>query len=158
MTSQMNMKIDMHQPPFESIQISSDEDWYDSNSYESIQAKSESFMTRFTNIGIDSGKEEVKNWCWQHLNRFKKTVNQFNVNQFTKTMNWFITILFRKIWLDSKGVTHGKWAKGMLDMNQWIMNRIKKFTEGFSIYDNTQDIMESHDTMRHGLLGSWTSF
>ena len=48
------------------------------------------------------------------------------------------------------------------------MNRIKQFTEGFSIYDNTQDIKESHDntqdikeshdTMRHGLLGCFNKF
>jgi hypothetical protein len=63
-----------------------------------------------------------------------------------------------KVWLDSKGVTQGKWTKGMLDMNQWIMSRIKKFTEGFSIYDNTQDIKESHDTMRHDLLGCFNKF
>jgi len=37
------------------------------------------------------------------------------------------------------------------------MIRIKLFTEGFSIYDNTQDIKESHDTMRRGLLGALTS-
>jgi hypothetical protein len=54
------MKIDTHQTLFESIQISPDEDWYDSNSYESIQSKSESFMTRFTEIWIDSGTEEGK--------------------------------------------------------------------------------------------------
>jgi len=75
-------------------------------------------------------------------------------------------------------VTQGRWRKGMLDMNQWIMNRIKQFTERFSIYDNTQDIKGSHDnaqdmkeshdntqdikesddTMRHGLLGCFNKF
>ena len=48
------------------------------------------------------------------------------------------------------------------------MNRIKQFTEGFSIYDNTQDMKESHDntqdikesldTMRHALLGCFNKF
>ena len=116
------MKIDTHQTEFESIQISPDEDWYDSNSYESIQSKSESFMIRFTEIWVDSGKKEVKNRCWQHLNRFrlfmnrfKKTMNRFRktVNRLTailfrKTVNRFIAVLFRKIWLDSKGETQGK--------------------------------------------------
>jgi len=134
----------------------SNEDWYGSYSYESIQSKSGSFMIRFTGIWIDSGKEEVKNWCCQHLNRFKKTVNRFTVNGFKKTVNRFIVILFRKtvnrftmilfrktvnrftvmlfmkIWLDKKGVTQGKWLEGMLDMNQWIMTRIKQFTKGLS--------------------------
>jgi len=54
------MKIDTHLTLFESFQISPDEDWYDSNSYESIQSKSESFMIRFTEIWIDSGREEGK--------------------------------------------------------------------------------------------------
>jgi len=53
-------------------------------------------------------------------------------------------------------------------MNQWIMYRIKQFTEGFFIYDNTPYIKESHDntqdikelhyTMRHGLLGWFNKF
>ena len=34
------MEIDMYQTQIESIQISLDEDWYDSNPYESIQSKS----------------------------------------------------------------------------------------------------------------------
>jgi len=51
------------------------------------------------------------------------------------------------------------------------MNRIKQFTNGFSIYNNTQDIKdshdtrhdtqdikESHDTMRHDLLGCFNKF
>jgi len=37
----------------------------------------------------------------------------------TKMENRFTAILFKKIWLDSKGVTQGKWTEGMLDMNQW---------------------------------------
>jgi len=37
------MKIHTHQTPFESIQISSDEDCYDSNSYESIHSRLERF-------------------------------------------------------------------------------------------------------------------
>jgi len=55
MTSMMTMKIDTHQTPFESIQMFSDEDYYDSNFYESIQPKSKSFhdtiqhnLNRFT--------------------------------------------------------------------------------------------------------------
>jgi len=51
----MTMKIDTHQTPFESIQMFSDEDYYDSNFYESIQPKSKSFhdtiqhnLNRFT--------------------------------------------------------------------------------------------------------------
>jgi len=44
------MKIDTHQTQIELIQIYLDKDWYDSNSYESIQSKSESFMIRFKNI------------------------------------------------------------------------------------------------------------
>jgi len=51
------MKFDTHQTQIESIQISPDEDWYNSNSYESIQSKSESFMIRFTEILVDSGKK-----------------------------------------------------------------------------------------------------
>ena len=94
-----------------------DEDCYDSNSYESIKSKLENFMKRFTEIWVDSGKKEVKNSCCHYLNRFKKTVNRFTVNLFRKTVNRFTAILFRKIWLDSKGVTQGKWTKGMLDMN-----------------------------------------
>jgi len=49
------MKINMHQTYFESIEISPNEDWYNSNSYESIQPNSESFydtihwyLNRFT--------------------------------------------------------------------------------------------------------------
>jgi len=162
----MNNEVDTHQTQIESIQISLDEDWYDSNSYESIQSKSESFMIQFTEIWVDSGKKEVKNICWQHLNRFKllwidsmvnrfkktvnlfrKTLNRFTAILFRKTVNRFNAILFIKNWLDSKGVTQGKWTKEMLDMNQWIMNRIKQFIEGFSKYENTQDIKESHDTI-----------
>jgi len=158
------MKFDMHQAQIESVQISPGEDWYDSNSYESIQSKSESFMIRFTKIWVDSGKKEVKNWCWQHLNRFglfvnrfKKTVNRFivnlfrkTVNRFTtilfmKTVNRFTTILFKKIWLNSKGETQGKWTKGMLDMNNesWIesSNSRKDFP-----YMTTHKTLKNHMT------------
>jgi len=71
------MKIDTHQTLIESIQLSPDEYWYDSNSYELIQSKSESLMIWFTEIWIDSGREKVKNWCCQHLNRFTGFVNRF---------------------------------------------------------------------------------
>jgi len=155
-----------------------DEDWYDSNSYESIQSKSESFMIRFTEIWVDSGKKEVKNRCWQHLNWFRLFVNRFSCESIQENSesihyesiqeNCESAILFKKSWLDLKGETQGKWTKGMLDMNQWIMNRIKQFTDGFFIYDNTQDIKESqdntqdiketHDTMKHDLLGCFKKF
>jgi len=71
------VKIDTHQTLFESIQISPYEDWYDSNSYESIQSKSESFMIWFNEVWLDSGMEEVKNWCCQHLNWFTVFMNRF---------------------------------------------------------------------------------
>jgi len=72
------MKFDTHQTQIESIQISPYEDGYDSKSNESIQSKSESFMIWFTKLWVDSDKKEVKNRCWQHLNRFRHFVNQFN--------------------------------------------------------------------------------
>ena len=134
------MKIDTPQTLFESIQ-SPDEDVYDSNSYESIQSTSESFMIQFTEIWIDSGREEGKLTLSTiesihsfsesiHMNQFKKTVNRFIVILFRKTVNWFTVILFRKIWLDSKGDTRkmdrrNAWYESMNhESNQAIHGRI----------------------------------
>jgi len=134
------MKIDTIQTLMNRFNQSQRVLWYDSKTFESIQARKR-WKIDAVNIWIDS-----------HVNRFKKTVNRFTMNLLRKTVNRFTTILFRKtvnrftailfrtIWLDSKGVTQEKWTKGMLDMNQWFMNQIKQLTEWFSIYDNTRDI------------------
>jgi len=147
------MKIDTIQTLMNRFNQSQRVLWFDSKTFESIQARKR-WKIDVVNIWIDS---QIL-WIDSHVNRFKKTVNRFIMNLFRKIVNRFTTILFRKIWLDSKGVTQGKWTKGMLDMNQWIMNRIKQFTEGFSIYDNTRDIKVLHDTKRHGLLGCFNKF
>jgi len=140
------MKIDTHQIHFESIQISPDEDWNDSNSYESIQSKSENFMIRFTKIWIDSGKEEVKNWCCQHLNRFtcesiQENCEAIHCDTIKKTVNRFTAILFSKIWLNSKGVTQGEWTKGMFDMKLKSSNSRKNYP-----YMTTHKISRNHMT------------
>jgi len=57
------------------------------NKFESIQTMLESLMNRFTKIWVDSGKKEVKNWCWHHLNLLRLFVNRFSVNRFKKTVN-----------------------------------------------------------------------
>jgi len=97
------------------------------------------------------------NWFKKTVNRFivnlfRKTVNRFTAILFMKTVNRFTAILFKKIWLNSKGVTQGKWTNGMLDMNQWIMNRIKQFTEGFSImttHKTSKNHMTTHKTSKN---------
>jgi len=159
------MKIDTIQNLMNRFNQSQRVSWYDSLKFELIQVRKK-WKIDADNIWIDSDFL----WIDSMVNRFKKTMNRFTVNLFRKTLNRFTVILFRKTvnrftailftknWLDSKGVTQGKWTKGMLDMNQWIMNRIKQLTEGFSIYNNTQDIKESHDTMRHGFLGCFNKF
>jgi len=147
-----HMKIDTIQTLMNRFNQSQRVSWYDSVKFESIQARKK-WKIDADNIWIDSnllwidsmvnGFKKTRNRFT--VNLFRKTVNRFTTILFRKTVNRFTTILFRKIWLDSKGVTQGKWTKGMLDMNQWIMNRIKQFTKGFSIYDNTKDIKELHD-------------
>ena len=135
------MKIDAIQTLMNRFNQSRRASLYHSLEFESIQTRKKGKIDA-DNIWI--GSDFL--WMDSHVNRFKKTVNRFTV------------ILFRKIWLDSKEVTQGKWTKGMLDMNQWIMNRIKQFTEGFSIYDTTRDTKESQYTMRHSLLGCFNKF
>jgi len=59
-----------------------------------------------------------------------------------------------RVWLDSKGVTQGKWTKGMLDIKQWIMNRIKQFMTThetskihMTLWDMTHKTTKNHMTL-----------
>jgi len=152
------MKIDTHQTLFKSIQITPNEDWYDSNSYESIQLKSESFFTRFTKILIDLGREEGK-------------IDLINI--WIDSRKLWIDLLWyysEKLWIDSLWYYSGKfdsiqkvWHKenGQKEYLIWINEswiESSNSQKDFPIHDNTQNIKESHDTMRHGLLGALRSF
>jgi len=143
----MTMKIGTYQTLYESIQMFPDEDWYDSKSYESIQTKSK---------------------------RFHDAI-QHNLNQ-------FMWIYSRKLWIDSLWYYSGKLWIDSLWCYSWKFDLIQKewhkknghkecliwineswiessnSRKDFPIHDNTQDIKESHDTTRHGLLGALTSF
>ena len=173
------MKFDMHQAQIESVQISPGEDWYDSNSYESIQSKSESFMIRFTKIWVDSGKKEVKNWCWQHLNRFglfvnrfKKTVNRFTVNLFKKTVNRFTVYYSGKLWIDSLRYYSGKfnsiqkeWHKEdgekqcLIWINEsWIeSSNSRKDFPYMTTHKTSKDHMKMHKTWKNHMTTHKTS-
>jgi len=82
------VKIDTHQTISESIQEAQDEDWNDSNYFESIQHMSESFHDTIQTI----------------LNRFKGDKIQNFMKRFTPSQK-LLAIRFKIIWIDSKAWT-----------------------------------------------------
>ena len=141
--------------------VSSD-NWVDSNSPEGVWYDSKQVW-----IDSDHVREFISDFLW--IDSRKLCIDSlwiYSGELWIDSMRYYSG----KLWINSlqyylgkfdliqKGVTQGKWTKRMLYKNQWIMNRIKKFTKGFSIYDNTRDIQESHDTMRHDLLGCFNKF
>jgi len=101
------MNIETHQMIFESIQISQNECWYDSRQSESIQAKSKTYYITthaFLNGDRVNRFRPVMNWFTQKSETFvsqfifvwidscskrKKFLNWYRVNQFIPVMNQF---------------------------------------------------------------------
>jgi len=145
------MKIDTHQTSFESIQISPDEDWYESNSYESIQPKSESFydtiqynLNRFNvmlvmKLWIDSNISrkdfDTQKWSFyihentQDIKGSHDTMSFYDTIQYN--LNRFNVMLVMKLWIDSNI------SRKDFDTQKW----------SFLYTTNTQDIKGSHDIM-----------
>ena len=145
------MKIDMIQTLMNRFNQSQKVLWYDSLKFESIQAGKKEKLMLLTFELIRRFSESI------YMNRFKKTVNRFTVILLENCELIHCDTIQENFTRLKRNDKENEQKECLIWINEsWIESSNSQ--KDFPMHDNTQDIKESHDTMRHGLLGVLTSF